>query len=184
MNELSTTWEGRRARFKPAKFTNHNYTQRLGKRELSQDVWHNEGYNAVCQYAVISKEAWYQLGGCLRKEQEKLSKRPTGSQSLWKLHYAQSRSRRPCRNRVVPSKWTTCLKKLLTGHSGHWWGSGASTGEGSPESQEACRPRDSPALRQSVRDAKGLSGKWRQHGGTSTELRQMEHRTGSVCLFW
>lgn len=57
MNELSTTWEGRRARFKPAKFTNHNYTQRLGKRELSQDVWHNEGYNAVCQYAVISKEA-------------------------------------------------------------------------------------------------------------------------------
>lgn len=57
MNELSTTWERRRERLRPTKFINHNYTLRLGKWELYQDVWHDKGYNAVCQYIAISKEA-------------------------------------------------------------------------------------------------------------------------------
>lgn len=45
---------------------------------MYQAVWHDKGYDAVCQYTVISEEAWYHLGGCLRKEQRKLPRRPTG----------------------------------------------------------------------------------------------------------
>lgn len=116
---------------KPTTLINHNYTLCSGKCELNQDVWHDRGYNAVCQYTVISKDAWYHLGGCLREEQEKLSRRPTRSQLLWKLHYAQSRNCRPCRSGVVPSESTTC-SEAADGKSCHWWGSGAPTGEAVP----------------------------------------------------
>lgn len=151
VNELCDTWEGRRERFKPTQFINHTYTPCLGKCELHQDAWHDKGYDAVRQYILISKKAYYHLGGCLRKEKDKLSRRPTGSRLLWKLLYAQSRNCRPCRNRVGPSKETACSE------AADWEelplvGLGGSGGGGGSQSHKRCAGHEiSPARGQSVR---------------------------------
>lgn len=67
-------------------FINHNSALCLGKQELNQEAWYDKGYNVVCQWVVISKKAWYSLGGCPRKGGEKFSRRPTGPSENYTMH--------------------------------------------------------------------------------------------------
>lgn len=94
----------------------------------------------VCQWIVISKEAWYYLGGCPRREGEKFSRRPIGPSENYTMHKVETAGH--AGTELGLSRLP--VLKLLTGRAAIVGAQGSQL-EGRSQTRGRCAGRGSPS---------------------------------------
>lgn len=153
--------ERQKERSTPTRFISHHCTCFRGTGS-NRGVWHDEGDSAVCTHGDIQKHD--QVGASERNRRP--PRRPTGPVAENDM---MQRSNPGHAGRGVPSRRPPARKLRTDGESCHG-GPGALPGEAAPGPGRRAATRSQHVDRARCTE---LSGKWRQHGGTSKELRQM-----------